>query len=55
MYKSFARKSFKSEKFKSWSTPDVKPCNTRRKLNKVKEVEARTKRFQTQHYPTLQA
>ena len=46
-------KGLKSEKYSSWFVPDHKIHNTRRKVNKTKNRQARTQRLKKQPYPYL--
>ena len=49
----FAKKAFKSKKYSNWFVPDSNPLNTRRKVQKVKEAQCRTRRFQKSALPYL--
>jgi hypothetical protein len=49
----FARKSYKSEKFKSWFVDDQKGKNTRRPMLKVKKTIGRTNRMKRSPIPYL--
>ena len=49
----FAKKSFKSHKFRSWFSLDRKQVNTRRKIKTVKETKTRTMRFQKSALPYM--
>jgi hypothetical protein len=51
--KKFAGKAFKSEKFTSWIVKDSNENNTRRKAQKVKNVQARTRRLRKSPLPYL--
>ena len=51
--KKFADKAYKSEKYSSWFVNDSNENNTRRKTQKVKNVQTRTKRFKKSPLPYL--
>ena len=49
----FAKKAIKSEKYSSWFKPDINSQNTRRKVNRTKNVLTRTARFQKSVLPYI--
>ena len=49
----FAEKAFKSDKHSSWFVPDQNNQNTRRKVQRTKNVQARTQRFKKSAIPYL--
>ena len=49
----FAEKALKSEKHSSWFAPDHNNLNTRRKVQRTKNVQARTQRFKKSAIPYL--